>query len=156
VSEQSIITIDLSNKTGQFEYINLKTPLNSIDFAVSGLKNIDDANKFDDYFSQLTLTSTKIYKSRNGLNATLKFSFKNKNNLLDLLYFYTSPNGNLEYRILECEKIISSNGKLSKQDEFYHVQWDNETRRIELKLKHRKLKDQDFDQMVSLLNYWKE
>ena len=52
VSEQSIITIDLTNKTGQFEYINLRTPLKSIDFAVSGLKNIDDANEFDDYFSQ--------------------------------------------------------------------------------------------------------
>lgn len=82
VSEQSIVTIDLTNKTGQFEYINLKTPLNSIEFAVSGLKKINNATEFDDYFSQLTLTSTKIYKSRNGLNATLKFSFKNKNDLL--------------------------------------------------------------------------
>ncbi|MCP4460155.1 MAG: hypothetical protein GY816_19345 [Cytophagales bacterium] len=154
VAEQAIVTIDLVNKTGQIEYVNLETPSEALGLAQAGLDEISDAIEFDNYFSQLKLTSKRIYKKGSKLNATLNFSYFNQNELLVTLYFYPNPNGSIEYVILEREKVISSNGKRQEEDELEFLQWSGEESRIELILKCKTSKENEFKDLVSLRDFW--
>ena len=78
---------------------------------------------------------------------------------MSYLNFYTlagTLRGNLEYGILGTEKFMSSNGKLIKEDGFSHVQWELATNEIELKLKHGPFENEDHNDTVGLLDYWKK
>jgi hypothetical protein len=154
VSEKTNITIDLASKTGQIEYVDLKTQNTNADMAEAGLKEINSTTKFDEYFSQLKITSKKIYKKKNKLNATLNFSYKNQNELFELLYFSLDNQGRFLYPILLNEKMISSNGELTKEGQFRYIQWDKEINKIELTLKLVKAGDKDFDNLISISRYW--
>ncbi len=156
VAEQTVVTIDLINKTGQIEYVNLRTPSEDSDFAQASLEEIANATEFDEYFSQLKLTSKSIYKKSNRLNSTIKFSFGDQIEIFDHLYFFPNPDGDIAYRIFEEEKVVSTNGKPWKEDEIDFLVWNKEESQITLVLKRKVSKENASKKMIGLLDYWKE
>ena len=156
VSEESNIAIDLTNKMGRIEYVNLETPSEAINQAVTGLREMDSITQFDEYYDHLKLISKDIYVSKKKLNATMEFSFENLNESLETLSFYLLPNGNWAHPILAYERVISSNGKIIKEEDINYVLWNRETKIIEMKVKHVKLEENHLLDMVSLHKYWKE
>ncbi len=156
VSEKSNLTIDITNKTGQIEFINLETPGEVISQAETGLKQMDMIREFDEYYDHLKLTSKRIFADKKVLNAAMTFSFENQDESLETLSIYLHPNGNFAHPILEYEKVISSNGKIMKEEDMNYVMWDKETKRIELQVKHTKLTENHLLDMVSLRKYWEE
>lgn len=154
ISEQTSITIDFENKAGQIEYMNLKTASKNTHLVKSELLKISKATEIDEYFDQLKFTSMKIFKKNKKLNATLSFTFINKKELLEVLYFYPNPNGNIQYRILESEKLLYSNGQNMNEGDIKFVQWAKSQNEIELTLRHKKLAGDEFEQFISLEKYW--
>lgn len=160
ISNQSSINIDFSNNKGEITFINLETPLEVVDRAKSGLKELDKEIKFSTRFPhQLKLIDKKIYKKKHKLNATLAFSFPNTKSL-EFLSFHRLPNKNFVYCILEDERILSCNGKIKiitkKGVKYRCIQWDKDIDKIELKIKHKKLKEYYLRNLVGLQKYWEE
>jgi len=156
VSEESIIAIDLAKKEIRIEYIDLKTPKEVVDQAETGLKLLNEASEFDESYAFLKLTSKEIYKKENKLNAIILFSYENQNEALQFLSFFRNPDGDLVHPILEKEKLISHNGRLTRENGQDFILWREETQLIKLKIKHGKLKENHLSDMVGLQEHWKE
>jgi|GEM_PF-6336110 len=156
VAEKSVLTIDLENKKAKIEYFNLATPNEVIDEAKEGLIAMDSETQFDESYAHLQLTSKKIFLKKKKLNAKIEFSFENPNESLETLSIYQHPSGNLAHPILQFEKVISSNGKIMKEEDMSFIMWDKETKIIELEMRYTDLEESFLQDMTSVAKYWEK
>ena len=156
VAEKSVLTIDLENKKAKIEYFNLATPNEVINEAQDGLIAIDSETQFDESYAHLKLTSKKIFLKKKKLNAIIEFSLENSNESLETLTIFQHPSGSLAHPILKYEKVISSNGKLMKEEDMSLIMWDKETKKIELEMSYTDLEESFLKDMVSVAKYWKK
>lgn len=161
VAEETKLVLDLESKMGRIEHVDLKTPIQALQYAEDGLNKIDKATRFPDQLTQLKLDAINIEKKDDKLNAQLIFSFLDKGEILELLRFNLTPYGkstasdSLYYHLLPSENLIHTNGIIKKTESGIVIRWRKNIESLELELMQKENVEDFLEEMKSITEYWK-
>lgn len=161
IAEETKLILDLESKTGTIEYINLQTPTQFAKYAETGLNKIEESAKFKEHFNKLELDSKTIEKKEGKLNAQLNFSFKDQKKILELLHFSLlhhgedSPSDAFYYYPFLFEKLISCNGNEKKTNDNIVIEWEKDTKIINLNLKLNEQAKKEMGDLKSVVEYYR-
>lgn len=168
VSEEVHLRINFTTNTGIIEYFDISIPYQAeqkekiAEYAKHKIREIDHATVFDSKISGITLEVPIIEKMDGKLNATICFSFDDKNKMLDVFRFNKTHYGksttsdSFSYYVLHTEELILSNGSSEIIEDAVVLEWDKEVKEIELHLKQGADAKQYLGELKSIAEYWKE
>ena len=166
VAEQMEVTIDFKENIAIIKYMDLSVPYEEenkdkiADYAKLKLKEIENSTEFDSKMKGLELMSSEFEKIDGKLNVKITFSFSNSDFLLRTLFFNYAPGkesvpiDKIYYCLLHAEELVSSNGTAKSMKAETFIEWDKDTKIIDLQLKQKKMEEPYWGGSKSLAEYW--
>lgn len=160
ISQKTAIAFDLSQDKVELIFYQLETPETDPEKAKAALLQVNTAKQTDSFLAdynpgwdQLKLLSKQLQKNKKQLDAHLSFSFTDTESSLKTFGIHHAD-GKYLYALQKKERVVSTNGKVVRENKQKFIVWDEGLELIQLKLKHAPLNDPNLQNLVNAGAYW--